>query len=206
MLLSRVCHRTERIRIAESLYYSDYASHHLMFDVMGFGASPDDTSPLMTNLEIVRSLYVGAAHILADGLGLGLGDVRPFRTTVTTERDLTVASGHLAAGTIAAIRMGVDAYYNGRRAITVEHCTRMDPDLAPDWPNVQGYTIELIGEPTLTAHITVGKPDEEHSVIGCHATAAHALNAVATVVAARIGVRTLADIDNYHGGRALVDF
>jgi hypothetical protein len=38
------------------------------------------------------------------------------------------------------------------------------------------------------------------------ATAAHALNAIPTVVAAKTGVRTLADIDHFHGGRALIDY
>lgn len=200
--LSRICHSVERLRIAESFTYDDYPSHELMFDVMGFGSDPDDPSPMLTNLDFVKGLYVGAPNILAEALELTLDDVRPFRETVITETPLDVASGHIPAGTVAAIRQGVDAYFHGRPVITIEHCTRMDPDLAPDWPTVQGYSIDVVGDPTFSTQIIVGAPGEDHSMAGIRATAAHALNAIPAVVGAAPGVRTLANIGHFHGGQA----
>jgi hypothetical protein len=206
IVLSRICHTVERISVAESMDYDEYPSTELMFNVMGFGFEPDDTKPVLSNLEFVKGLYVGAARILAEAFELELEDVVPFRQTVVSKEGLDVASGHIAPGTVAAMRMGVDGFYRGRKAITVEHCTRMDPALAPDWPSIPGYTIEVIGEPSFTTQISVGLPGQDHTDIGCLATAAHALNAIPAVVAAPPGVRTLADIGHFHGGKAFARF
>ena len=35
---------------------------------------------------------------------------------------------------MAALRFEVQGIVNGRPAIVVEHVTRLDDDLAPDWP------------------------------------------------------------------------
>ena len=45
-VLSRLTARTSRIDVREVLNYSTYASHDLIFNAMGFGHAPDDTTPL----------------------------------------------------------------------------------------------------------------------------------------------------------------
>ncbi|GAC1395411.1 MAG: diacylglycerol kinase [Mycobacterium sp.] len=201
--LLRICHQVEHVRVSEAIRYDKYPSRELMFTVMGFGSAPDDATPLLANLEYVRALYIGAVTILADACNLELDEVTGFRDTEVATTDLQVASGLIKAGTVAAMRMGVRATYHGRTAMTVEHCTRMDPDLAPQWPAFEGYEIEVAGMPSLSCHLAVGiKPGDDHTDQACLATAAHALHAIPAVIVAAPGVHTLASIGPFSGGDA----
>ena len=65
------------------LNYSTYASHDLIFDAMGFGHTPEDTTPLLTNTEYAASAWIGSATVLAQSLGLG----DPIRGGVPRSRD-----------------------------------------------------------------------------------------------------------------------
>lgn len=202
IFLSRICHRIDSLRVTESVDYTDYPSPELMFDVMGFGHPPEDQTPLLANLEHVKALYIGAVDILTRAFDLKIEELRPFRHVVATPTALTVASGDIPQGTVAAMRMGLSAVSRGRELITVEHCTRMDPELAPDWPAIAGYVIAVDGQPSFTATFEFGTPEDDHTDLGCLAAAAHVLNAVPTVVAADAGVLTLAEVPPFVGASA----
>ena len=175
------------------LNYSTYASHDLIFNAMGFGFPPEDTTPLLTNTEYAASAWIGSATVLAQALGLHIRGVEGYREVATTPRALSVAAGEIPAGTVGAMRFGVVADC-GEVTLTVEHLTRMADDLAPDWPTEIGYEVTFSGEPNLRFHLVVGSPDEDHAQQGCLATAMHAINAIPAVMAADPGVYDLSTI------------
>src|SRR5690242_10521667 len=69
-VLSRLTQRTTHIGVREVLNYSTYASHDLIFNAMGFGHAPGDTTPLLTNTDYAASAWIGSATVLAHSLGL----------------------------------------------------------------------------------------------------------------------------------------
>lgn len=192
-MLSRVTERSTRINVREVLNYSTYASHDLIFNAMGFGFPPDDTTPLLTNTEYAAGAWIGSATVLAQALGLEIHSVEGYREVATTPRALSVAAGEIPAGTVGAMRFGVVADC-GDTILAVEHLTRMADDLAPDWPTEIGYEVTFEGEPNLRFHLVIGSHDEDHAEQGCLATAMHAINAIPAVLAAEPGLYDLSTI------------
>ncbi len=192
-VLSRLTQKTRHISVREVLNYSTYASHDLVFNAMGFGHAPDDTTPLLSNTEYAASAWIGSATVLAQALGLEIRSVQGFREVATTPRALTVAAGEIPAGTVGAMRFGVEVDC-GETTMSVEHLTRMADDLAPDWPTEIGYEVVFEGEPNLRLHMVVGSHDEDHAAQGCLATAMHAVNAIPAVIAAEPGLYDVSTI------------
>ncbi|MBP1821603.1 hypothetical protein J3E61_005225 [Mycobacterium sp. OAE908] len=192
-VLSRLTQKTNRISVREVLNYSTYASHDLIFNAMGFGHAPDDTTPLLSNTDYAASAWIGSATVLAQALGLEIRSVEGFREVATTPRTLTVAAGEIPAGTVGAMRFGVSVDC-GETTMSVEHLTRMADDLAPDWPSEIGYQLTFEGEPNMRLHLVIGSEGEDHAAQGCLATAMHAVNAIPAVVAAEPGLYDLSRI------------
>ena len=189
-ILSRITARAGRIDVREVLNYSTYASHDLIFNAMGFGFPPEDTTPLLTNTDYAASAWIGSATVLAQALGLRIRGVEGYREVATTPRALSVAAGEIPEGTVGAMRFGVVADC-GEVTLSVEHLTRMADDLAPEWPTEIGYEVTFSGEPNLRLHLVIGSQDEDHAEQGCLATAMHAINAIPVVLAAAPGLYDL---------------
>jgi 2,4-diaminopentanoate dehydrogenase len=192
-VLSRLTQRTDRISVREVLNYSTYASHDLIFNAMGFGHLPEDTTPLLTNTDYAASAWIGSATVLANALELEIESISGFREVATTPRDLVVAAGEIPAGTVGAMRFGVNVDC-GEVTLAVEHLTRMADDLAPDWPTEIGYEVTFEGEPNIRFHMVIGTQAEDHAQQGCLATAMHAVNAIPAVLGAKPGLYDLATI------------
>jgi 2,4-diaminopentanoate dehydrogenase len=192
-VLARLTERTTRISVREVLNYSTYASHDLVFNAMGFGHAPEDTTPLLTNPDYAASAWIGSATVLANALGLEIRGFEGFREVATTPRPLTVAAGEIAAGTVGAMRFGVEVDC-GDTVLAVEHLTRMADDLAPDWPTEIGYEVTFEGRPNMRMHLVIGSQGEDHAEQGCLATAMHAINAIPSVIAAAPGLYDLSTI------------
>lgn len=192
-VLSRLTQKTSHVSVREVLNYSTYASHDLVFNAMGFGHAPDDTTPLLSNTDYAATAWIGSATVLAHALGLEIRSVQGFREVVTTPRALTVAAGDIPAGTVGAMRFGVEIDC-GETTMSVEHLTRMSDDLAPHWPAEIGYEVVFEGEPNLRLHMVVGSHGEDHAAQGCLATAMHAINAIPAVLAADPGLYDVSTI------------
>ena len=145
--------------------------------------------------------FVATASVLARALGLKIAAVEPFRETAVTPSGLNIAAGEIAAGTVAAMRLGVRADC-GPVTIVVEHVTWLDNKVAPEWSAREGYEIEFDGAPTLRCNLVLGTTGEDRTEMGCLATAMHAVHAIEFVAAARPGVVDLAETASITGGHA----
>jgi hypothetical protein len=191
-LLSRLSFQCPRITVREALSYAGYASRQMMFDVMGYGRPPGWSGPLDA-ASGRPSPFSATATIIAKALGLEVQSIAPFRTTAVTEVPLQVAAGEIPAGTVGAQKIGVSADC-GHVTIVVEHVTWMDPKVAPEWSEREGYEIEFDGAPTLRCSLLLGTKGEDHTDMGCLATAMHAVHAIPSVRAAPPGLLDLADV------------
>jgi 2,4-diaminopentanoate dehydrogenase len=184
--------------------YDDYAVADVMMDGMGFGR-PLDFEPWVGMPGAITHEWAGGIHLIAEGLGVEVEEIRERIERAPTPRTLEVACGTLEAGTSGAIRIQAVGVVEGREAIIIEHVTRMATDLAPEWPNSEhgvGYRIEIEGEPNISCdlHCTLDDPAAagiEGMQAGAGAmvaTAMRVVNAVPYVVAAEPGLHSALDL------------
>lgn len=199
LMLMSMCARVDEIRILEIVNYDTYDQPQVLFDTMGFG-KPLDHDPLILIPGVLTMAWGPIIHSLAHGLGVTLDEIRETRAKVATDVAFDIPSGHVAAGTMAAMRFEIQGIVRGRPAIVVEHVTRLRDDLAPDWPQPTGsgcYRILVKGNPSLTCELTLAGEDGDHNTGGLVATALRLLNAIPAVCAAPPGLLSPHDLPLY---------
>ena len=200
-LLARLSSGCSRITVRESLSYAGYPSREMLVDVMGYGQPPQSTAALLSDPARAGSAFIATASVLARALNLKVVAVEPFRETAVTRSRLNVAVGEIAAGTVAAMKLGVRADC-GPVTIVVEHVTWLDDEVVPEWSTGEGYEIEINGAPTMRCNLVLGTSGEDRAEMGCLATAMHAVHAIEFVTAAPPGIVDLAETASITGGQA----
>jgi 2,4-diaminopentanoate dehydrogenase len=191
------CQRIEQVRTMEIADYATYDGATVMFDVMGFGKPLNDL-PILFQPGVLSIAWGTAIRQLAAGRGIEIDDIAETFEQEPAPEDFDIAAGHIAKGTVAALRFEIKGMVDGKPAVVVEHVTRLRGDLRPDWaqPAQPGgsYRVEIVGEPSYTVDIcpTSRKGDHNHAAIV--AAAGRIVNAIPAVVAAPPGIRTTLDL------------
>jgi 2,4-diaminopentanoate dehydrogenase len=187
------CSRVDRARVMEILDYSTYMQPEVIFDTMGFG-QPLDSTPLILLPGVLTLAWGGVVHLMADGLGVQLDEIREVHERVEAHDTFTTPVGTIEKGTVAGLRFEVQGIVGGEPRLIVEHVTRMHPDVAPEWPQGQGYRISIEGDPSYTCELTMKAANGDHNDGGLLATAMRVLNAIPAVCAAHPGLLTPLDL------------
>ncbi|MCV7150816.1 NAD(P)H-dependent amine dehydrogenase family protein [Mycolicibacterium pyrenivorans] len=197
MALAGTCQSVQQIRCMEIINYDTYDSATVMFDVMGFGGSLEDT-PMLLQPGVLSLAWGSVVRQLAAGLGIELDEVTETHVRVPAPEAFDIAAGRIEEGTTAAIRFEVRGVKDGRVAVVLEHVTRLRDDLCPDWPQPAqhggSYRIEITGEPSYTLDLCLSSPNGDHNHAGLVATAARVVNAIPAVVGASPGIVTAIDL------------
>jgi 2,4-diaminopentanoate dehydrogenase len=189
LLMSGLSLRIDRIVVREISNFQHYPSPEIMFEVMGFGRAPDDFAARSgRHRRWLDGLFAEAVQLVADGLAADVDDVRSEMSTWIAEQDHATAAGLVPAGTVAAQRWRWTATCDGEPVVEQETVWRMHADAAPDWP-VGDWSVRIDGEPRMHVELAHGW---NRDVLA--STAAHAVNAIAYVVAARPGIVTFLDL------------
>ena len=141
--------------------------------------------------------------MVAEACDATIDDIVFERDVWLAEEDFEVAAGPIATGTVAAMRFSATAVVDGRRALTVEHVTRLRPDAAPDWPTGRGWKVEVQGLPSMVLESRIAVAGEDDTDQGCLGTAVHAVHAVVPVCAADPGIATFLDLPTIVGRHVL---
>jgi 4-hydroxy-tetrahydrodipicolinate reductase len=196
LVLTGISERIEEVRCLEILNYATYDQPMVLFDIMGFGRSLEET-PLLLQPGMLTTAWGSVVRQLAAGLGVELDDVEQVYKRLPAPETFQVASGTVEAGTAAALRFEVRGLRNGRAITVLEHVTRLRDDLAPEWPQPAGsgcYRVVVTGEPNYTLDLQLLGTDGDHNTAGLKATAMRLVNAVPAVIAAPPGLLTAADL------------
>ncbi len=197
LALAGTCQSIEQIRCMEIVDYATYDSATVMFDVMGFGKSPDEL-PMLLQPGVLSLAWGSVVRQLAAGLGIELDEVTETHVRVPAPEDFRIAAGTIAQGTTAAMRFEVRGMVDGHPAVVLEHVTRLREDLCPDWPQPAqeggSYRVEVTGEPCYALDLCLSSRKGDHNHAGLVATAARVVNAIPAVVAAEPGIRTTLDL------------
>jgi hypothetical protein len=200
-----MCRDVQRIRVTESLDCVGYASAP-MWEGYGFGGPPD-TDRLHSILWKAEPDYLEALDSLAKGLGLELDDYALVVDCAVSVDDRDLGFMQIAAGTVC----GVDALWTGRANGASEPGGRrhqipivemrtvwtlgsiFGAPQQPEWKMLQGYQIDVKGDPNVRLKLSFRPDDYMNFDIGT-TTAMPAVNAVTAVIAAPSGVLSPAEL------------
>ena len=188
LVLSGLAPNVTSVSVRESADLFWYASPEILFDMMGMGKTREEYEVHSGRYrKWLSGLFLESVHLIADGLGRPISDVRVDEEVAVTDKPLDIAAGHLEAGTVAAQRWRWTGSTDWTDWIHLESVYRAQGDVAPDWAS-SGWLVELGGEPTMKLSI----PDWVSDPL--MATAMHAVNAVPAVCRAEPGIRTFLDL------------
>jgi len=200
--LTSACERVDSVRILEILNYDTYDQPEVLFGTMGF-AQPLDHVPLLLFPGALSYAWGGAIGQIAESLGVEVEEIRETHEKATLDHDVHLAVGDVPAGTMAGLRFEVQGIVGGRPAIVVEHVTRLDDSVAPDWPQGHGYRIEIEGNPSIACTVDLLGEDGDHNTGGVLATAMRIINAIPFVCAAPPGMLSTLDLPLF-GAKSLM--
>jgi hypothetical protein len=191
------CQSIQQVRTMEIADYASYDGVTVMFDVMGFGNAIGDF-PILFQPGVLSIAWGTAIRQLAAGLGVEVDEIRDSVEQEPAPEDFDVAAGHIAKGTVAALRFQIEGMVAGEPVIVVEHVTRLRDDLRPDWaqPAQPGgsYRVEITGEPSYVVDVCPTSRNGDHNYAAILAAAGRIVNSIPDVVAAAPGIRTTLDL------------
>jgi 4-hydroxy-tetrahydrodipicolinate reductase len=194
LVISGLCGRWEEIRIQEIINYSTYAQPQVVFDTMGFG-QPLDATPLLLTPGTLAFAWGGTIRLLAEGLGLELDEVGQTFERRPTIKPVTIGDRTVEPGSMGALRFEVQGIVKGVPRLVVEHVTRIDDDLAPEWPTGNGsYRVMIKGNPGMKLEYEFWDERGDHAVGGVVLTATRIVNAIPAVCAAEPGLLSVLDL------------
>lgn len=194
LLISGIVARIDSILIQEILDYRAYATTASMFDMMGFGAKPPEPQAPMSMSLHQAAPYSAPLMMLADALGFTIDNVIFESDVAVAERDLEVAAGRIAAGTVSAKHYAFTAMVDGKPKVKIEHFTRAGDPGPIDWPLGQGFYITIRGEPSMKLSVDLALHGNQPTDDGALIAAMHVVHAIEPVCAAPVGIRSVLDL------------
>jgi 2,4-diaminopentanoate dehydrogenase len=209
LALSGVSRVIESIRVTEMFNYATYPDGAAVYEILGFG-KPPEFSAFAATPGVFTFGWGPVLHQLAAGLGVKIDSIEESVERVPATEPFDTPTGHIAAGTIAAMRSTLTGYVGDKPALVVDHVTRMRDDIAPDWPQphiriepkdlgygqASGrglYRVEIEGSPSMRCEFEMAE-DRDHDLGARVAGASRMVNAVPAVCAAPPGLLSALDL------------
>ncbi|HUL99464.1 MAG TPA: diacylglycerol kinase [Mycobacterium sp.] len=194
LTLTGLCGHWEEVRVQEIINYATYNQPTVLFDTMGFGKPLEDT-PLLLTPGTLEFAWGGTVQLLAEGLGVTLDKVTSWYEKRPAVKPIRIGAHTVEPGTMAALRFEVRGIVGGRPAIVVEHITRLDDDLVPEWPTGNGsYRVIVTGFPKIRCEMEFEDEKGDHAVGGVILTATRIVNAIPDVCQAPPGLLSALDV------------
>jgi hypothetical protein len=195
--IASTCQKLEQVRCMEIADYATYDGSTVMFDVMGFGWTLDET-PMLLQPGVLGMAWGTTIRQLSAGFGIEVDEITDSCTRIPAPEAFDIAAGHILEGGQAALRFEIIGLVKGKPVIVIDHVTRLREDLAPDWPQPAqpggSYKVEIVGEPSYTVDICPTSRRGDHNYAAIAAGAGRVVNAIPAVVAAPPGIRTTLDL------------
>jgi 4-hydroxy-tetrahydrodipicolinate reductase len=196
IVAATICDRVDKITVNEAADTTFYDSPDTEIPA-GFGKPIDD--PDLQGMAAQGTAVFGeAVRLVADSLGVELDEVRCDAEYAQTTEDLDLGSWIIKAGCVAGVAASWKGLVGDDVVVELNVRWRKGQTLEPDWKIEQdGWVIQIDGRPTVTLNVGFLPPPyfeaetiADFMVLGHIMTAAPALNAVPSVVAAAPGIAT----------------
>jgi 2,4-diaminopentanoate dehydrogenase len=209
LALSGVSRVIESVRVTEMFNYATYPDKAAVYDILGFG-KPPEFSALAATPGVFTFGWGPVLHQLAAGLGVKIDHIEESNERLAASESFDTPTGHVASGTIAAMRSTLTGYVGDTAAFVVDHVTRMRDDIAPDWPqphiciepkdlgygSASGrgvYRVEIEGSPSMRCEFEMAE-DHDHDLGARIAGSSRMVNAIPAVCAAAPGLLSALDL------------
>jgi hypothetical protein len=209
LALSGVSRNIDSIRMTEIFNYGTYPDRAAVYEILGFGQPPEFAAFAATP-GVFTFGWGPVLHQIATGLGTRIDDIAETVERIPAEESFDTPTGHIAAGTIAAMRSTLTGYVDGTPTFVLDHVSRMHDDVAPDWPqphiSIQPrelghggasgrgvYRVEIEGSPSIRCELELAE-NHDHDLGARIAGAAHMVNAIPAVHAAPPGLLSALDL------------
>lgn len=209
LVLTGVSRVTESVRVTEMFNYATYPDASAVYEILGFGQPPDHPA-FAAQPGIFTFGWGPVLHQLAAGLGVEIDHIEESNERIPAPESFDTPTGHIAAGTIAAMRSTLTGYVGAKPTFVLDHVTRMRDDLAPDWPQpriaiapkdlgyglASGrglYRVEIEGSPSMRCEFEMAE-DHDHDLGARIAGSSRMVNAIPAVCAAPPGLLSALDL------------
>ena len=209
LVLSGVARAIESVRVTEMFNYATYPDKAAVYEILGFG-KPPEYQAFAAQPGVFTFGWGPVLHQLAAGLGVKIDRIEEGNERVAAAESFDTPTGHIAAGTIAAMRSTLTGYVGEKATFVLDHVTRMRDDVAPDWPQphicippkdlgyglASGrglYRVEIEGSPAMRCEFEMAE-DRDHDLGARIAGASRMVNAIPAVCAAAPGLLSALDL------------
>jgi 2,4-diaminopentanoate dehydrogenase len=209
LALSGISRNIDTVRVTEMFNYATYPDHEAVYEILGFG-KPPEFAALAATPGVFTYGWGPVLHQLAAGLGVRIDNLTEENERVPTDEGFDTPTGHIPAGTIAAMRSTLTGYAAGKPTFVVDHVTRMRDDIAPQWPQPTiaitpqdlgyggasgrgAYRVEIEGSPSIRCELELAE-HHDHDLGARMAGAARMVNAIPAVFAATPGLLSALDL------------
>ncbi|HSV39631.1 MAG TPA: hypothetical protein VLI04_12820 [Nocardioidaceae bacterium] len=189
----------EKITVTESV---DVSCHHSVdtWKEVGYGRPIDDPA-LPGMLEKFTRVFEDSVYLMADCFDLQLDEVRFVYELGACTKDIDLGWYQLPKGSLGANLIKYQGMVDGVSRIESILEWQMTPHTDPSWDIKGCYITEIQGDPQIySKHMIFPKPGVDlrdasaFASIGMTVTGLPALNALRSVVAAKPGILTSADL------------
>ncbi|WP_156036306.1 dihydrodipicolinate reductase [Blastococcus sp. URHD0036] len=193
LVLTSIVRRLDHLSIDEYANLEQRNSPALLFDIMGFGKRPEE-------LGKKRAAHLAAAfgpslRVTAEALGLPLDSIEATEELALATRDVQIAAGTVAAGTVAGQRTVISGMRDGVELIRFRANWICTTEIDADWDmQATGWRVQMAGDTPLDVRLEFDVPPERMAEYSPGYTAHRAVNAIAAVRAAAPGIRTSVDL------------
>lgn len=209
LVLTGVSRVIESVRVTEMFNYATYPDSSAVYDILGFGRPPDYQA-FAAQPGMFAFAWGPVLHQLAAGLGVTIDTIDESVERIPAGEAFDTPTGHIAAGTIAAMRSTLTGFVGATQTFVLDHVTRMRDDLAPHWPQpnirippkdlgygpASGrglYRVEIDGSPSMRCEFEMAE-DNDHDLGARIAGACRMVNAIPAVCAAPPGLLSALDL------------
>ena len=209
LVLTGVSRVIESVRVTEMFNYATYPDKTAVYDILGFG-KPPGYAAFAAQPGMFAFGWGPVLHQLAAGLGVQIDNIEEQIERIPASESFDTPTGHIAAGTIAAMRSTLTGYVGEKPTFVLDHVTRMRDNIAPDWPQphisippkdlgyglASGrglYRVEINGSPSMRCEFEMAE-DHDHDLGARIAGASRMVNAIPAVCAAPPGLLSALDL------------
>lgn len=198
LVLGSLQTKLRKLSILEFADVSMRNSPEMIFEMMGFGKQVGPAAE--GHLEHARTSFGPSLQLVATAFGLPLDRVEAHGSAGVARDDVTIAAGVVPKGTVAATRVTVTGYREGRELISFTSTwfvsTEVDTTDGEEWEfrTPAGWRIVVDGDMPLDVSISFPVPSDDYAEVIPGLTAHRPINAVRYVCEAEPGIRTTTDL------------
>lgn len=185
--------RVDSVEIEEFANLSRRDSPHLLFELMGFGRSPESFDPGRSSYLLAE--FGPPLAALAGAAALPIDDWTCTGEVAMARRDTSILAGEVLAGSVAAQRTTIVGWSGGQEVVRFTPTWYCSPDLDPEWSlRPTGWRVRVHGDAPFDVELAFPVSLDELGSVTPGYTANRPVNAIPYVCAAPPGILSTADL------------